>query len=418
MAEISFPGEVDVLKATLVSCFGKEIDISGLIVDITLYEDIFSNTMSGYLLIEDSLDLITTLPLLGQEQFIVELQTPTIGGKIQKEFYIYKLQHKTNKKRVQMYMLNFCSLELISSSNSKVAKSFSGNISTTVSSIFTDPKYIGSKSDIFIENTKNDYSFIAPYWSPIETINWLGSKSLNKQGVANYLFFETNKSFEYTSIDTLLKGQIKREYVFSDIDSNTMIGYDGNIEEKYNVVETINSPVTFDYLRNINAGMFASKLQTFDITTKTINTTTFDYIDDFNKSTHLEKHPLRTDSLTRKKLASLYFIEKNNYLTGTYKNQRHSEIFLQRNSLLEQLSAFKLTVKVFGRTDIKVGNVVKFTINEFRQILEDEIEAEGISDYYTGKYLITAIRHQILNNVHTMYMEIVSDSFVKQIINR
>ena len=315
-------------------------------------------------------------------------------------------------------MLNFCSLELISSSNSKVAKSFSGNISTTVSSIFTDPKYIGSKSDIFIENTKNDYSFIAPYWSPIETINWLGSKSLNKQGVANYLFFETNKSFEYTSIDTLLKGQIKREYVFSDIDSNTMIGYDGNIEEKYNVVETINSPVTFDYLRNINAGMFASKLQTFDITTKTINTTTFDYIDDFNKSTHLEKHPLRTDSLTRKKLASLYFIEKNNYLTGTYKNQRHSEIFLQRNSLLEQLSAFKLTVKVFGRTDIKVGNVVKFTINEFRQILEDEIEAEGISDYYTGKYLITAIRHQILNNVHTMYMEIVSDSFVKQIINR
>ena len=77
-----------------------------------------------------------------------------------------------------------------------------------------------------------------------------------------------------------------------------------------------------------------------------------------------------------------------------------------------------MSIKVFGRTDLKVGSVIKFTINEFRQILSDEIETEGKSDYYTGKYLITAIRHQIINNKHMMHMEIVSDSFIKNLINK
>lgn len=418
MAEISFPGEIDVLKATIISCFGKEIDITAMMGDLTLYEDIFSNTMSGCVLIEDSLDLVSTLPLIGQEQFIVELQTPTLKQKIEKVFYIYKLQHRTNKKRVQTYVLNFCSLELINSSNSKVAKSFSGNITDTVISIFKDERYLASKSDIFFEKTKNDYSFVAPYWSPIETINWLSNKSLNMRGVPNYLFFETNKTFEYVSVDTLIQGPIKREYVFSDIDSNTMYGQNGDIDLKYNAVETMDTAVTFDYLRNLNAGMFSSKLYTYDITTKNINTNTFDYIDDFDKSSHLEKYPLRTNTLFRKKLASIYFIEKNNYQTGVFKKQGYNDTFLQRNSLLEQLSAFKISIKVFGRTDLKVGSVIKFTINEFRQILSDEIETSGKSDYYTGRYLITAIRHQIINNKHMMYMEIVSDSFIKKLINK
>jgi hypothetical protein len=416
--DISYPGQVNVLLAEIVSSTGKRIDITGMMGTLTLYEDIFSNTMSGSVVIQDSLDLIDSVPLIGQEQLRLTIQTPTLTNKIEKVFYIYKLQNRATSKRSQIYMLNFCSRELIYSVNSKVAKAFSGNISDTVSSIFTDPRYLASDTKLLLEKTKNSYNFVAPYWSPLETINWLTGKSINERGVPNYLFFETNQSYEYVSVDTLIQQPIEREYIYSDVDANTIFGAQGSKDDKYKIVESMSNAVTFDYLRNLSAGMYSSKLYTYDLTTKNINTNTYDYIDDFDKSNHLEKIPLKTDDLLRKKIASLYFIEKNNYQTGALKSQGYNDFFLQRNSLLEQLSAFKISINVKGRTDIKAGNTINFTINSMRQILSDEIDTSGKSDYFCGKYLVTAICHKIVNGTHTMNMEIVSDSFVKQLVKK
>jgi hypothetical protein len=414
---LSFPGEVNVERATIITHDGSTIDILPMIAEISLYEDLFSTTMSGHILIEDSNDLINTLPLLGQELFSLRLKTPTLITFVDKVFYIYKLQARKSKKRSQTYMLNFCSRELIASSNSKVSKSFSGNITDNVESIFRDPRYLASDSLLYLDRTKNSYSFIAPYWSPLETINWMTGKSINEKGVPNYLFFETNQSFEYVSVDKLINGPVTRNYIYSDVDSNTITSSNDDMESRYSIVESIETGVTFDYLRNLNAGMLSSKLSTIDLTTKNINSNTFDYIDDFDKSTHLENYPLKTNSLLRRKVASLYFLEKNNYQTGSFQKQGYKDFFLQRNSLLEQLTAFKIAIKVYGRTDIKVGQVVKFTMPEMRQILADEIDTTGISDYYGGKYLVTAIKHQIISGHHTMLLEIVSDSFIKPLVN-
>lgn len=412
-------GQVNIQTADIITSTGRVFDVTALIMDLTLYEDIFSNTMSGYIIIQDARDLINNLPLVGQEQFRLEIATPTLDSKITKTFYIYKLQHRVVKKRSQTYMLNFCSRELIYSANAKISKAFKGDISDNVVDIFQDPRYLASESLIYVDKTLNEYSFIAPFWSPLETINWLAGKSINADGVPNYLFFETNQSFEFTSVDTLLKAAPIREFVYSDVDMNTAAGAYGDKDAKYTIVEEVDSDVTFDYLRNLSGGMYASKLYTFDLTSKMISSNTFDYIDNFDDSTHLGTVPQKTSDLARKKIASLYFIEKNSYRTGEFIPQGYADFFLQRNSLMEQLSAFKLTIKVSGRTDIKAGNVVKFTILQIRKLLAEEMLAEEAeSEYFTGNYLVTAIRHQIINGKHSTHMEIVSDSFVKELVGK
>lgn len=416
--QISTPGEVNLVSALIVTLGGSVIDVSAMIGDLTLYEDIFSNTMSGYIMLEDSLDLINSVPLVGQEQFIVELNTPTLNVSITKIFYIYKLQGKMVKKRSQMYMLNFCSRELIFSANSKVAKAFSGNITDIVTSIFYDPRYLSADSDLYVDKTQNECTFIAPYWSPLETINWLAARSINENGTPNFLFFETNQSYEFCSVESLMNCEPERSYIYSDVDANTAYGANGSKEDKYNIVESIENSVTFDYLRDVSSGMYSSRLYTYDMTTKTIKTNSFDYIENFGDSVHLEDFPLKTDDLIRRQASSTHFIEKNNYQTGSFKSQGYEDYFLEKNSLIEQLRAFKIVIKVHGRTDIKAGNVIYFKMNELRQILGDEIDTSGDSDYYSGMYLITAIRHQIISGKHKMFMEIISDSFVKQLIVR
>ena len=281
---ISFVGEVLVQKVELVSHSGATLNITGLIGTLTLFEDIFSPTMSGTVNIEDGIDLIATMPMIGQEKLRLKLKTPTLSVAIEKEFYVYKLFNRTAKKRVQYYTLGFCSDELIVSQNTKISKHFSGKISDTVAKIFTEERALNSDKLIYIDETQNSYSFISAYWTPIETINWLAKRAINKSGVPNYLFFETNQSFEFTSVDTLIKGNPVRNYVFSDADANTVYGESGNFDKKYEIVQSIDTQVTFDYLRNISNGMYASRLTTFDVTSKAVNVTNFDYIDDFDKS--------------------------------------------------------------------------------------------------------------------------------------
>jgi hypothetical protein len=410
---ITTPGEINIKRFELRSANGKLFDLSAVAVDLTIYEDIFSNTMSGSLIIQDSLDLINSLPIMGEEILYIDLQTPSLEKSITNEFYVYKLTGLSQKKRASTYILHFCSLELISSINSKISKSFKGNITDTVKNIFADKRYLASGKKIIFDTTANDYRFIAPYWSPLQTINWLTTKSLNKNGVSNFLFYENNKEFMYVSVDSLLSDKPVRDYVLSDVNSTTAVG--GDIDKRYSFVELVDMPVTFDYMRNMSAGMYGGVLYTYDMTTKKIKKTTYDYLDDFSKSAHTNKIPLKSKNFFNNRGSNVQFAEKNDYLTGVSKSQKIHETMLQRSSLLEQMRAFKFNIKVFGRTDIKVGQTITYTAPKQREIAKDEIQADPNSEYFTGKYLITAIRHQIIAGQHHMEMEIVSDSFVKDI---
>lgn len=246
----------------------------------------------------------------------------------------------------------------------------------------------------------------------------MSTRAINKAGVPNYLFFENNQEFAFVSVDTLMKQDPQREYIYSDIDANTTYGSQGLLEDKYKIVESIDTPVTYDYLRNVSAGMYASRLYTMDMTTKVISRKDYDYIADFDKSSHLNQYPIKSAKLPKKSLANVFHMEKNSYLFGSKQEQGYSKYFLERNSLIEQLSAFKIVLKVHGRTDIKAGHTIKFTMPKMRQMLKDELLGpDALSEYYSGKYLVTAIKHQIIGDQHTMHMEVVSDSFVKRLIS-
>jgi len=409
--KISFVGEVNVSKIDLISTNGYATDITNLVVETNVYEDMFSNSISATLVIADATNLSEVLPIVGEEIVEIEFTTPTLQQKFIKTFYVYKISDRnlSEASRAQTYVMHLCSKELIISENNKISKAFSGKISTTVSNIFSDKEFIGSDKKLIVEDTSNSYSFVAPYWTPFKTINWLSERAMNKTGTPNYVFFETTQSFEFTSIERLMKSPPKRSYVYADVNATTLFN---DIDSKYNVVDNIYADVSFDYLRRLNSGMYSSSLQTLDMTSKTIKAYDYDYIKNFSNSTHLEKNPISTPNIIRKKIASQYFIEKNGHLYSNKMDQGHDKRYLQRNSLMEQVFAYRVNISVPGRFDIKAGDVIDFTINSFGAFGSEEMH-QITDNKYTGKYLITAIRHIIRSNKHTMNLEIIKDSFAK-----
>ena len=63
---IQTAGEFKIEELKLVTTSGLEVDLTTSVIGLTLFEDIFSMTISGTIAIADSVNLASYGPLLGQ----------------------------------------------------------------------------------------------------------------------------------------------------------------------------------------------------------------------------------------------------------------------------------------------------------------------------------------------------------------
>ena len=77
---ISFSGEFAIEELKIVTPAGQVADLISdvLVIEINMFEDIFSNTLSGSIMLTDIRDIITLLPIQGQEELYLKIKTPSL----------------------------------------------------------------------------------------------------------------------------------------------------------------------------------------------------------------------------------------------------------------------------------------------------------------------------------------------------
>lgn len=409
-------GEVVIEKLSILSG-RKRYDIKDFVLETVIFEDIFSNTMSGYVVIKDSASFITQLPLIGGTELIeVKFRTPQYSTTIEKTFFITGISERIMSEKTQAYVLNMMSKEALTDNITRVSKKFSGTTHDIIGKIYKDYLF-SNKNLITTEAHASSVSVVSPYWSPLKLINWICNRSYKT--VPNVLFFESNKSFYLASVESLIRRGVQNVFgAYSYIPNASQPG-STDVNTKYKMIQSI-SPVTMsDVLRDQDFGYYSSKLITHDITTKQYLEFTsdqyqyhkkvFNLHDKGNTQTYSESVPRNPDGFRSVRTKQFNMFEEN-------KDPNYEAWAMQRNSLIQEAQHLKLNIEVAGRTDIEVGVVLNLTIPK---ATNKDITSQNINNYIdpylSGLYLVTAIRHSFLVNKHTMYMEVMKDSFSKQI---
>ena len=65
---LNYAGDFSIEKAEIITSSGQIINITDNIAEINFYEDIFSASITGDLVMVDTLNLVTNGPIIGQEQ--------------------------------------------------------------------------------------------------------------------------------------------------------------------------------------------------------------------------------------------------------------------------------------------------------------------------------------------------------------
>lgn len=442
---LNSPGDFLVEELTLTSSTGELVDLSSFLLELHLYEDVFSPCMTGKIVLADAINLISSIPILGNEIITIKIRTPTLEDTpfniIEKSFQMYSIDDRTmTSDRSQYYTISFISKEGYYDNVVPITKTFRGKTDEIVKEIYETYIKAPRRNDdqekfttLVINDAphQSNLTYTSNFWSPFKNLNFISKNTRGGTLVgADHLFFETNKSFYFTSLEALINDQLAsgifEDYVV-ELDGMTLprresaLSYFGNVFDRgMTKIETLKMTKTLNALEGQTSGYFSSTVLGYDLITKKMSESSFNFIDNNDAFIKTDTGRPIPANIAESPYANSEFVMFNTSVFNDYGKTANSELpeghpaqlysdrHLFRKSYLNSFDQFKFEMVIPGRTDIEVGNLINLLHPNPAVIDKSDIDTI-IDPILSGIYLITAIHHKFDDNRHVISAEIVKN---------
>lgn len=457
--------DLQLKKCNIISAVGS-IDIRGILVELNYFEDIFSNCISGSILVNDTKGLHNKFSFCGEETLLLSFNKPGSGGSISRIFRIFSISDRRFVSNTnESYILNFCSEELLLNQRIRISKTYTNmRISDMVYKIATeylkvDPQDFPQSN---IEPTFGNYTITIPNLKPLQAINWLCNLAIsnelpqNKKSGASYLFWQNKNGYHFKSILGIYNNVGSNLYTGPNLDENSFYWYgtknlflqlksptegqSGALDDRQHILSFKNVD-SYDSLKSARSGMFANKSIGIDYLTRKRDDVKFDYDQYFNGylTQNIEtfknenKHPVLSNAKDRfNKTGNEYHdgiikitptkIEQNkqkyiNGANGVFQdfNVQYTTSYRFAQLGLSGYNRFKMVIP--GDNSICVGNLIRIKIPQADQKVTGTGNDYQLMDrFLSGIYLVSCVRHMITNeNNFETILEVRKESYTSDI---
>lgn len=460
--------DLTVKRCDIVSAVGS-VSVKGLIVELNYFEDMFSNCISGSIIINDSSSYHQLYSWCGDEYLILSFSRPDNPNPVNKIFRVYSISNRrTTKDTNENYILNFCSEELFLSQRIRVSKTYkSKRISDIVKDIaFTYLKIDPNEfPDSNIEDTFGSYDITIPNLKPLQAINWLCNLAIsnklpkNKLSGASYLFWQTKNGYYFKSIlglfndigggygSSFYSGYVNGGFYWYGMKNVGLSSLKGanmsnsnQLDDRQQIISYKNLN-TYDSLENARKSVFSNKLVSLDYLTRTYRENIFDYNEYFNNylSSNIQGYKGQNNSLPimsnfKDRFGKTHneypeaiikisptttgqnlndYIKKNQPDIKDYNVEYTIPYRIAQLGLLG-MNRYKLVIP--GDPNITVGKIIDI---KMPQTAQDDKGNQNMDRFLSGKYLVTCVRHMLnQNNEYQTILEVRKDSYESSTINK
>jgi hypothetical protein len=396
-----YPQDASIDDLSIVTTDGKIYTIKGLMTDLSYFEDIYTFVISGYVTLRDASGLIENLQLTGKESIVIDFDKSRDGPRKSQTFRLYSIPSRKpvgnlNSEYIKLY---FCSEELLLSEQTKITKSYSAPISDIITNILTEKLKVTKQ--INIQETTGTYDFNIPTLKPLEAISWLSIYARPKSNElvgADMLFFETKDAFNFMSLSTMYQQPVYKTYKYQQQNLNTE-----NYNEKVTSVLDFEFIKSFNALEDIDSGTFANRLISLDPLTRTQKITDFDYSKYRGESlngngvlTPIKNRLGETQNQAYKGKLKLAISnseqkKKDFIASDTIAQDIFLETFVPNRTAQIALANYTIIkFKIPGDPLLTAGKVIDFQMLSLAGGKDRQADK-----FYSGKYLVTAVRHII-----------------------
>ena len=238
------------------------------------------------------------------------------------------------------------------------------------------------------------------------------------------LFFETKDGFNFRSLQSMFKDNIYTTYKYQQqgIEDKTQ-----SFQEKTISVLDYEFVKVYDMMNDVNSGTLANRLISLDTMSRTSKVTDFNYLKYKSQAKTLNPGS-PTNSLKNRlgltnadsynasfKVATSNAFQQNQpYIKQAVNGGVAKDIAIEtyvpnRTAQISLANYTVLKIKIPGDSGITVGRTINFNL----LTLKPTTETKGLDEFYSGKYLVTAVRHIIQPTAFQTVLEIAKDSTPK-----
>ena len=447
------PGELKRLKVVITNTDGsRKQNISLLISNMSIFEDIFKNTLYGAVDIIDSVDLLNGLSskdplgkfgfqLLGEEFLEIDYE---VEGRppVSLRFAVYKISgivnHDNNTKRT--YTLHFCSEEHLIDATNVVMKGYSQTHSDNIKSIANEFLFLDKegtpfkgkrKKELLVQPTMGLQRVVIPRLPPLQACQFLARRSIAETTFtsATYLFFENMNGFNFCDIEYLIKtgmekiksGSFKNTKTSSEdyryfFEKSVNNSDPNSFRREFKTILQMSHKSYFDTVEKLKYGMFESDMIVYDFVNHQTLPSRYRFLDNSDKTNNStltlgneagksvpENSITFMNSVISKddkdiKYSRMFVIPKD--LSSTNQDTYLDKIYPARASYFTRLAQNMYTLDTYGDPLIRAGDVI------YLNIPAGGFDASLNDTYQTGYFLVCTIQHIFTQNSYQTTMDV------------
>jgi hypothetical protein len=410
--------DFELTEIVIESTNGTEIDIVDLMVELNVYENIHNSCISADIAVYESLNIVKHTPITGHEWIRFSYRTPN-QQVISLRLRIFKVSNKQMESMHSQVFVLHCTDNIdFLNARTRISKAYKGKL---ISDIAQDVQtnFLASSFN-FLEPTQNLHHIIPGYWTPFKTMNFLASRANSTQYAgSNFVYYQTVDGFNFLSIEKLCDIKPLNTYMLQPAnirDTTVSEGYiPRTVDSDQKAIQSFKFESTFDTLENATHGMYTNDLLWHDIQKKQFGENVFNYPNSYDKYKHVELNNVTgglselwttpsdfdNDSYGEMRFMPIGLPNQENYTT---------QWIQQRISQMQQLQNVRLTAVIPGDSTRRAGDLIQIVLPSPESNVQDQIQLE---DYFTNRYLVVGLRHQINRTQYTTTMELIKDSVYK-----
>ena len=373
------------------------------LIDCYFIEDIYSHSMVGKLVFNDVYGMWEAGPFTGHEKVYIVYGEET--EKVTREFNIYKVNKISQLSNINISGDNtidvtFTDNLFINLTKSRYSRSWTDTkISDIIEHIAKNMLDVDDFAQFESSNETLPY-FYMPYWTPLESINWLSKRASGSQSnTPGYLFYHNTLGYNYVTLEKLLSTVLLL---------NTGTSYFYEDEEKY-FFETTDPSYRNKILGWKMYGLDSTGMNSirgghtlgYDFENKSLLDEGNTYVPMINNYTMLGRKTLFTD-ISNESMS--YSMEGDNNIEAL--NNIYGNSFIKKYCLQQCLS---ITVR---------GSELRFAGAAIQIYWPSQTTNEIYNSMYDGTYLIKSITHSFKpykNPAYRQKMVLIKNAFTDSI---
>ena len=444
------PGDYRITELTIQNFSGQMFDVKDKWVLIDIYESIYAPSLDLVITFADSVGLLETLPLIGEEKIFMTFYTATPDRAIRMIFYSYKIEEIVdNAQQSSAYRLRCCSAESVLNTRLRVYNSYgptpysemakriySEYFEQELKTIFS-PEY---RKNFNVEDTKEGYVIAFPGMHPFDALNMIAKRSItlvdNRIPGSLFFFWETLHGHYFRSVETIMRRYAEAMEAGNTSDIPTFRMRPKNLQDEnapqisvnpadFFTIDEFEHEKYFDTLTNMEEGMYSRKLVGHNIWDMTVEQHEFFYDKEGFSQGHLKKNSILASAKSlglappnaeKKGAQHNKFAHVEYYpLSGSTFYNNAGQWRLNRGSQIEQINSMILNITVPGTDDVECGSCINLDLpSRVPYTKSNEV-------LRSGGYLVTRIQHQFYKGDYKMKIQCSKDSYnmeLNDIINK